>query len=119
MYTKPPPTGEEDLTEFLEKLDLPAIGVKQNEMLISKITEDEIEKAISQTKSGKSPGADGLGASFYKTFKKELFLYYMTHLIIASGQARSLPHGRRPSSQLFQRKVKTKNTVAIIDPYHS
>lgn len=41
-------------------------------MFTSEITVEEIEKAISRAKSGKSPGADGLGASFYKTFKEEL-----------------------------------------------
>ena len=72
MYSQPTSTGEEHLMDFLDNLDLPAIGVKQNEMLISEITVDEIQKAISRAKSGKSPGTDGFGASFYKTFKEEL-----------------------------------------------
>ena len=52
-------------------MDLPTIG-KQNAILTSEITPEEIKEAISWAKSGKSPGADGMGASFYKTFKEEL-----------------------------------------------
>lgn len=33
-----------------------------------KITVEEIEEAITQTKSGKAPGPDGYTAKFYKIF---------------------------------------------------
>lgn len=84
LYTQHTSAGEEDLTEFLDKLDLPAIGSKQNAMLISQITVE----GISRAKSGKSPGADGLGASFYKTFKEELIplLYDSFNYSLRSGK---------------------------------
>lgn len=72
LYSQPTSVGEEHLTEILYNLDLPTIGAKQNVILTSEMTVEEIKKAISRAKSGKSPGADGMGASFYKTFKEEL-----------------------------------------------
>lgn len=72
LYSQSTPANEEHMMELLDNLDLPTIGAMQNAMLTSEITVKEIQEAISRAKSGKSPGADGMGASFYKTFKEEL-----------------------------------------------
>ena len=60
------------MTEFLDKLDLPAVGAKQNEMLTSKIRVEEREKANIRAKSGNHQELMNWGLPFSKTFKKEL-----------------------------------------------
>lgn len=74
LYSQPASVDGECLTVFLEGLDLPAIGAEQKKLLTSEITLKEVEDAISRVKSGKSPGPDGFGASYYKTLRGELLL---------------------------------------------
>ena len=39
-----------------------------NELLCAQVTKSEIHNAISEMKSGKTPGPDGIGIEFYKKF---------------------------------------------------
>lgn len=45
------------------------------EMLNKELTSEKVIKATEDTKSGKSPGADGLIARFYKLIKNEVGVY--------------------------------------------
>ena len=57
---------------FLDELDLPCIGKIQNYLIIADLTLEEINNAIGNLKSSKTPGSDGFPAEWYKTFKEEL-----------------------------------------------
>lgn len=48
------------------------LSERQRGILNEQISEDEIKKAISNTKIGKSPGPDGYTARFYRAFKEDL-----------------------------------------------
>lgn len=61
----------EDFKEhFLKRM--PQLSDDKRELLESKITEGEVERAIGHLNPGKSPGPDGLTAAWYKTFRREL-----------------------------------------------
>lgn len=47
------------MDQFLENLNLPNVTEEQNEALTAEITEEEVNKAISNLKANKSLGADG------------------------------------------------------------
>ena len=53
LYTQPPAANEEEVRHFLEQLDLPSIGSRQNERLTADITTEEIIQAINSLKNNK------------------------------------------------------------------
>ena len=60
------------IIEFLNSLDLPALGTDLNKKLICPITKKEIEKVISKLKTNKSPGTDGFPPEWYKSMTRHL-----------------------------------------------
>ena len=50
---------------FLNKISKKLIPLQQTE-LITKINREEVERAITNTKTGKTPGPDGPSTEFYK-----------------------------------------------------
>lgn len=72
LYSQPPLSSEEAKRQFLNSLDLPAIGELQNNKLTAPITPDEISKTISRLKANKTPGGDGFPSEWYRAFKQEL-----------------------------------------------
>ena len=53
--------------EFWGTLNLPGVTEEQSKSLIAEITDEEINRAISNLKVGKSPGADGYTADWYRS----------------------------------------------------
>lgn len=72
LYKETSTTNSKDIQEFLNSLDLPSIGKNQNECITKPITTAEIQKAIRNLKTKKSPGSDGFPSEWYKKFDKEL-----------------------------------------------
>jgi hypothetical protein len=92
LYTQPAAADEQDMENFLDRLDLPSIGEEQNTLLTADITEEEMERAISRLKNNTSPGSDGLPSLFYRIFRKEL-----TPVLLASFRY-TIKEGKIPPS---------------------
>lgn len=69
LYAQPKASNETQMDQFLENLNLPRITEEQNEALTAEITDEEINKAVSNLKASKSPGADGYTAEWYRSLK--------------------------------------------------
>lgn len=72
LYTQPDKAEAHTIEQFLNQLDLPSIGTLHNDELLKEISVEEIDKAISSLKAGKSPGADGLPAKWYKSMREQV-----------------------------------------------
>lgn len=72
LYSQKTATDRREIKSFLDKLDLPSIGSSQNKNITAEITAEEINKAIGNLKTSKTPGSDGFPAEWYKKFNKEL-----------------------------------------------
>lgn len=66
------PADKNSTISFLNSLDLPSLGRDANNRLMSPITKEEIDKAISSLKSCKSPGTDGFPPEWYKKMREGL-----------------------------------------------
>ena len=58
--------------KFTAAFTIPMVTQEHREMLDSEFTLSELSKAISETKTGKIPGSDGLGIELYVKFYKEI-----------------------------------------------
>lgn len=72
LYTQPDRAGAHTVEQFLDQLDLPSIGKLHNDDLTKEITTEEVDKAISGLKAGKSPGTDGFPGEWYKSFRDQI-----------------------------------------------
>lgn len=70
LYTSTIPCKEKQKEQdlFFSKIDMPKLLPEQVERLESLVTENEIRKAVSLMKTGKSPGYDGPSAEYYKEY---------------------------------------------------
>ena len=62
----------EEMDEFLEKYNLPKLNKEEIENLNRPIRSTEIETAIKNLSTNKSPGPDGFTGEFYQKFREEL-----------------------------------------------
>lgn len=78
---------EEDKEFLLNQIKV-KLKDDDRKMCDSKITEEEIDEAITQLSKGKSPGLDGLSSEFYKAFKSILtpILYEIYSVIFKKEQ---------------------------------
>lgn len=82
------------MTEFLDTINLPTVTEDQNKVLISEITDNEIKKAISDSKTDKAPGPDGFPSVWYKEMKnlvvpelKAAFNYVLKNVIMPPSRS--------------------------------
>jgi len=66
-----------DLNIFTNQDQIPKINETDKQLIDISISEDECWDAIKELTSGKTPGTDGLGIEFYKTFWPTLKNYFM------------------------------------------
>lgn len=62
----------ENLQKYISENKIPKLSTEDRTLMEDSIIIEEIEEAIMQMKTGKSPGIDGFTTKFYKTFKTEL-----------------------------------------------
>ena len=62
----------EEIDKFLEKYNFPKLNQEELENLNRPITGTEIDTAIRNLPTNKSPGPDGFTAEFYQKFREEL-----------------------------------------------
>ena len=62
----------EEMDKFLERYNLPRSNQEEIENMNRPITSNEIETAIKNLPTNKSPGPDGFTGEFYQTFREEL-----------------------------------------------
>ena len=60
------------MDKFLDTYTLPTLNQEEVESLIRLITRAEVEAAINNLPTKKSPGPDGLTGEFYQMYKEEL-----------------------------------------------
>ncbi|KAL6084415.1 hypothetical protein STEG23_000442 [Scotinomys teguina] len=77
----------EEMDKFLDKYHIPKLDQDQIDNLNRPITPEEIETAIKNLPTTKSPEPDGFSAEFYQIFKEELIpiLFNLFHTIETEG----------------------------------
>lgn len=72
LYSQPHVDNDLQIEAFLNSLNIPTITEEQNGGLISEITAEELNAAITMLKANKSPGTDGFTSEWYKTLRGAL-----------------------------------------------
>lgn len=72
LYKSTSSSTNEEISDFLEPLDLPQLSSEQKEFLDLDITLEEIMEVIKALPTGKAPGPDGFVAEFFKDLVSEL-----------------------------------------------
>lgn len=72
LYTQPDAPGEDCIDAFLGHLNLPTISDSENDNLLTPISTEEINAAITRLKTGRAMGPDGYGPQWYRIFRSEL-----------------------------------------------
>lgn len=72
LYSQPQNENNLEMDTFFASLRLPSVSEEENKTLISEITIEELNSAISRFKASKSPGTDGFTAEWYKALREQL-----------------------------------------------
>lgn len=113
LYTQPEKASEQKTDQFLNSLDLPSLG-KEHDKLTSEISSEEIDKAISALKAGKSPGTDGYPPEWYKLMRESLLPLLKTCFNHIMSKGTLPPSWREAYISVIQRRAKTSWTETHI-----
>ena len=72
LYSQPPKDNDLEMDTFFASIRLPSVSEEENKTLISDITIEELNSAISRLKASKSPGTDGFTAEWYKALREQM-----------------------------------------------
>ena len=72
LYKSEVNPGRSDYDAFFSKIEMPEISEDQKESLDRPISVDEVKRAISSMRVGRSPGLDGFASEYYKEYSDKL-----------------------------------------------
>lgn len=122
LYTSEFPQDTSHMTEFLESLGIPTLEQDDTETLEKPLDTQEIEAAIKDMQTGKTPGPDGFPVEFYKKFASQLIpllLNMFNHSFEQSYLPQSLTEalitallkpGKEPTESASYRPISLLNT---------
>lgn len=108
LYTQVDKTDKHTIENFLNSLDLPSLGAKQNQVLTSKVRVEEIDKAISNLYNNKSPGTDGFPPEWYKAMRNKVLPLLDTCFNYVLKEGASPPSWREAFISVISKEGKDK-----------
>lgn len=108
LYTQPNLAYENQTKTFLESLNLTKLSSNHNSGLMTEITEEELNEAISRMKANKSPGPDGFPSEWYKTFRSELVPSLLLTLNTALKEGKIPPSWKEATITVIPKEGKDR-----------
>lgn len=72
LYSSRMTCTDEELTAYLEEMELPCLTSTYRDALDAPIMLEEIQRAVASLQNGKTPSPDGIPAELFKTYVEEL-----------------------------------------------
>ena len=114
LFTATPVDSEVFKQEFLRRM--PQLSNDAKAALELPISQTEIERAIDKMNPGKSPGPDGLSASFYKAFKNELS-QVLTNVFNEAYELDGLPRSFSEAHTVLIPKTEQSEKLKLVSSY--
>lgn len=116
MYTSKSTSKSEIINTFLDKCNLPRLGVEDCKSLNAELTIKEVQSAVASLKGNKSPGLDGLPGELYKTYGEKLSPYLLKVYKHAQGSGVLPPTLTEAVIMVIHKKGKDPQEVGAYRP---